>query len=111
MSIEYPPIPTELRPPKDSGINLDRLWFELCMELADVKLMGRAHGNRRTYDAGCSGPACQRAVRVYARRRSSSSATGKYRWIDPILEFWFPIAESRLQEAQAKLLGQMLQGA
>jgi hypothetical protein len=109
MSIEYPELPLKLRPPTNSGINLDRLWFELCMEMADVKLMGRSHGNRRTYDAGCGGPMCQRAVREYARRRASSSATGKYRWIDPILEFWYPIAESRLHEAQSKLLGQMLQ--
>jgi hypothetical protein len=111
MSIEYPVIPTKLRPPYNEDINLDLLWFQLCMELADVKLMGRTHGNRRTYDAGCSGPMCQRATREYARRRTSASATGKYRWIDPILEFWFPIAEGRLHEAQAKLLGQMLQGA
>jgi hypothetical protein len=109
MSIEYPPIPTELRPPTAEGINLDRLWFELCMEMANVNLMGRTHGNRRTYDAGCGGPMCRRATREYARRRTSASAVGKYRWIDPILEFWFPIAEARLQAAQAKLLGQMLQ--
>lgn len=109
MSIEYPPIPDKLRPPTAAAINLDRLWFELCMELADIKLMGRTHGNRRTYDAGCSGPMCGRAVREYARRRSSGSATGKYRWIDPILELWYPVAEERLREAQSKLLGQMLQ--
>lgn len=108
-NIEHPGVPDALRPPYNSGINLDALWFELCMELADVKLMGRTHGNRRTYDAGCSGPMCIKATREHSRRRTQSKASGKYYWIDPILDVWYPIALERLREAQAKLLGQMLQ--
>jgi hypothetical protein len=108
MSIQYPDFPDKLIPPTNAGINLDLLWFQLCMELADLNFMGRTHGNRRTYDAGCGGPMCMKATREYARRRSSAQPSGKYFWIDPILDIWYPVALGRLEEAQSKLLGQML---
>lgn len=78
---------------------ISQLWTDLIHELMDDTYAGRVHGNRRTYDAGCKGPLCTKAVRDHARRRQNTGISEKYRYIDPLLEFWAPIARARIRLA------------
>lgn len=83
---------------------LAELWHDLVVELLNPEFSNRTHNNRRTYDAGCKGPLCRKALREYARRRSTSSVNEKYRYVDLILDHWTPIAWERIREAQRAIL-------
>lgn len=97
MGWPQPPDEAMLGPMEDSEIA--QLWTDLIQELMDERYAGRVHGNRRTYDSGCKGPLCTKAVRDHARRRQNTGMSERYRYIDPLLEFWSPIAKARLQTA------------
>jgi hypothetical protein len=103
----WPELPYELIDHGLTDLELAELWKEVVTELADPQFSGRTHNNRRTHDAGCKGPICKKAVREYARRRNSTSANEKYKFVDPILDFWTPIAIARIAEAQAKVVEQL----
>ncbi len=84
---------------------LGELWHQICVELMDEKYAGRTHGNRRTYDAGCLGPACKRAAREHGRRRTQvATPSERYVYVDLIIAAWFPVAADRVQAARQRLL-------
>jgi hypothetical protein len=84
---------------------LGELWHQICVEVMDEKYAGRMHGNRRTYDAGCQGPACKKASREHGRRRTQvATPSAKYQYVDLIVAAWFPVATDRVAKARQRLL-------
>jgi hypothetical protein len=94
----YPQLEPTLYPDTELEINLEVLWKTLCQEILDRKYANRTHGHRRTYDAGCHGPACSRASRDHVRRRSGNGASEYYLAYDAIVAYWYPIAITRVDE-------------
>lgn len=100
---DYPELPAAL----DGKINADdlnQLWNALLVELADPIWFNRKHYNRRTYDAGCQGPMCTKAVREHARQRNQTNPSERYAKIDAVLEHWFLPASELVSEVKQKLL-------
>jgi len=85
---------------------LSELWNGLIMELLDEEYSNRTH-NKRTYDAGCRGPLCRKAVREAARRRNRNAVAEKYLFIDPILECWQPVASERIARVRTRLVQEL----
>lgn len=100
---DYPPLP-ESFDGKLTHVELEELWGTLLKELANPLWFNRKHHNRRTYDAGCQGPMCTKAVREYARRRNRTNPSERYAKIDAVLEFWFPEANRIVLELKHKML-------
>jgi hypothetical protein len=94
----YPQLDPALIPETDLEIDLEAVWQALCKEILDRKYANRTHGNRRTYDAGCHGPACSRASRDHVRRRSGNGASEYYLAYDAIVAYWYPVALTRVDE-------------
>lgn len=109
--MSLPTIPYEAADHDLSVAELSNLWHLLCVELMDKKFGGRTHGNRRTYDAGCAGPLCRKAVREHGRRRNKTNPSDRYRCVDLILDAWEPVATHRLQVAQELLLQEIAPAA
>lgn len=103
----YPKLPEELKGHSFTQEELRILWQKLVHELLDADYNGRTHHNRRTYDAGCKGPLCGKAMREHGRRRTSTAPNEKYKYLDPILDYWRPVAEDRIAAARAKMLQQL----
>lgn len=100
----YPQLAPELFPAVELEIDLETLWKALCKEILDREYVNRTHGNRRTYDAGCHGPACSKASREHVRRRSGNGASEYYRCHDAIVTYWFPVALARVDELYRNLV-------
>lgn len=100
---DYPELPESLKGTL-SKEELDQLWVALLEEIADTEFAGRKHNNRRTYDAGCGGPMCRKAVREHARRRNSTNASNRYATIDAVLEYWFPHAVELVEWTRKNIL-------
>lgn len=100
----YPPVAVELIPPSELEINLEEVWKALCKEILDREFITRTHGNRRTYDAGCHGPACSRASRERVRRRSGNTASVYYSCYDALVAYWYPVALARVDELYRNLV-------
>ena len=100
-----PKIPKSVPDDALTESELAQLWHELCVEVMDEKFAGRTHSNRRTYDAGCLGPACKKAGREHGRRRTQvATPSAKYQHVDLIIAAWFPVATDRLAQARQRLL-------
>lgn len=91
-----------------TDVELAKLWSDLIRELMNPNLSGRTHGNRRTYDAGCQGPLCMKAVRENARRRREHGTSEKYLFVDQILAFWYPRAAMAIQDARNDLMKRLI---
>lgn len=98
-----PPVPLDCVD-KLTAPELEELWRELVVELMADRFAGRTHGNRRTYDAGCTGPMCRKDVREHGRRRNKTTPSERYKYLDLILEVWYPIAMDRVEKVRARLL-------
>lgn len=66
---------------------LNGLWMEIGDEVFEKEYLGREHG-LNTYRLGCRGPVCCAANRAHARKYSGHSATGKYLWLDPVIDYY-----------------------
>lgn len=95
----HPDLPEEMIPEgwQPGCHELEQLWYEVVKELTDPEYRNRTHGSRRTCEAGCNGPLCRKAVRDHGRRRQQSQPSEKYRYIDPILEFFKRDAEQQIR--------------
>lgn len=98
----HPPLPKEFQ--QSTKFNLNEIWAAVCQELADTDFQSRSHHNRRTYDAGCYGPLCRKAVRDHSRKRTGSSPRDEFRELDPILMYFFSEAQRRIREHMEDLL-------
>lgn len=105
--MSVPTLPEDLIDHGMTDDELADLWHKLVVELLNSQYSGRTHHNRRTYDAGCRGPLCCKSVREYGRRRSQTSPNEKYKYIDPILDHWKPVAVERIEVAQRAVLEQL----
>jgi hypothetical protein len=102
-----PSLPSELLqfPLEDIDIldfptQLEELWGEILVELQHPTWAGRAHNNRGTYDQGCRGPLCRKAIRENSRRKRDPAdilPELTYRHLDPIMEYYHMIAKLRLE--------------
>lgn len=52
------------------------LMAEMNVEIADERFATRTHGKRATYDVGCRGPLCRKALRDAARRTYAERSPG-----------------------------------
>lgn len=102
-----PRLPEELTDCDLLDVELVELWNELVKELLDAEYVGRRHENRRTYDAGCHGPMCRKAVREHGRRRASTKPNERYKTIDAVLDFYYPVAIARIDEMRQYILQEL----
>lgn len=100
----HPELAAQLIPDSDLEMDLEAIWKALCTELLDRNFSGRTHNNRRTYDAGCRGPACTKSTREHARRRTGSTPTRYYKSHDAIVAYWYPVAIARVDELYRNLV-------
>lgn len=106
--MKWPRIPVSVGEHGLTDEELAELWHKLIVELLNEEFVNRTHQNRRTYDAGCKGPLCSKAVREHARRRNrTNSPNERYKFIDPILDYWAPIAAERINRVRAKLVEEL----
>lgn len=99
-----PKLPKELAGHSMTLDELAELWQKIIVELMDTEYMGRTHGNRRTYDAGCKGPICGKAVREHGRRRTQTAPNERYKYLDPIIAFYWTVAVERIDVAREAML-------
>lgn len=102
----WPDLPETLVDHGMTEEELGDLWYELIVELIDQEYISRTH-NKRTYDAGCRGPLCRKATREAGRRRNRTTVHEKYLFVDPILDFWHPIAVERIARVRARLVQEL----
>lgn len=95
----YPVLPSALSDHLLDNQDLSDLWRELIVEILDADYQSRTHGNRRTYDVGCHGPMCSKAVREHGRKRTGTEPSERYKQLDPIIDHWRPIAEAMVLQA------------
>lgn len=103
-----PELPKSLHDHSMSAGDLSSLWQSVIVELMDPEYTGRTHGNRRTYDAGCKGPACSKASREHGRRRTQTAPNERYKYLDPIIDFYTSIATIQIQEARESILSKLI---
>lgn len=84
------------------------LWEQVIAEVFDVAYRGRSHHNVGTYDQGCRGPLCRKALREHPRRKNPmdiSIVSPRYeRMFDPILEYFHTVLKYRVREHKSALL-------
>jgi len=83
------------------------LWNELIVEFLDDDYAGRTHGHRRTYDAGCKGPACRKAARDHSRRRNKSEPSDETKALDALIEAWVPVVVGRIILARERMVKEL----
>jgi hypothetical protein len=85
----------------------EELWHEVCQEVFDEVYAKRSHHNVGTYDKGCRGPLCRKALREHPRRRSQSTTLFQLREeriYDPVIEYFHVVIKHRVRAAQQELL-------
>lgn len=83
------------------------IWSEVIKEVLDHEFLGRAHHNVGTYDKGCRGPLCRKALREHPQRRSPSGTVlqmREERIYDPVLEYFHTVAKHRVRTTQQAIL-------
>lgn len=83
------------------------LWVEVVKEVRDEAYLGRAHHNTGTYDRGCRGPLCIKALRENPRRRTAAGnplQLREERIYDPVLEYFHTVAKHRIRTKQQEII-------
>lgn len=103
-----PPVPDILMPVADNydPIKARELWVLILDEVCDKEYLSRIHHNVGTYDVGCRGPLCRKALREHPRRKTKPPAYTPQadRIYDPIIEFFHTVAKYRVREYRRILL-------
>lgn len=114
---DLPEIPLELTP---VGFDRDKefynvafgLWLQVILEICHPTYATRSHSNVGTYDQGCRGPLCRKALREHPRRRNPEvlvdSKLLEQRMFDPILEYFQVVAKQRISIYKAELLERLM---
>jgi hypothetical protein len=103
---------TDDEPDLTFGLRCDELWSEIMNELLDQRFYKRAHHNTGTYDQGCRGPLCRKALREHSRRKAPAETTllvNEDRIYDPILEYFHTIMKFRIKRYQQEILKEVAQ--
>lgn len=82
---------------KSGGPELEELWHDIIKELTEKEYRNRTHGSRRTSEAGCSGPVCSKAVREHGRRRTQAQPSERYKYLDPLIDYFCREATRELE--------------
>lgn len=88
-------------------LRCEELWAEVTSEVLDGTYTKRAHHNVGTYDQGCRGPLCRKALREHPRRKSPAGTTlqlREERIYDPVLEYFHVVIKHRVRAAQQEIL-------
>lgn len=88
------------------------LWAEILTEVCDPEYRSRSHHNVGTYDVGCRGPLCRKALREHPKRRSPSGVLVQVRddrVYDPVLEYYHTILKYRIRKYQQLILKEIAQ--
>ena len=85
----------------------EELWEEVVAEVLDHDYLKRSHHNVGTYDQGCRGPLCRKALREHPRRKSPAGTVlqlREERIYDPVLEYFHVVMKHRVRVAQQNIL-------
>jgi hypothetical protein len=91
-------------------LRCEELWSEVVIEVLDREFTKRAHHNVGTYDQGCHGPLCRKALREHPRRKSPAGTAlqlREERIYDPVLEYFHTVIKHRVRAAQQALLKEL----
>lgn len=107
-----PVIPETILPDGHRGTltfttDVRELWTDILDELCDDEFITRIHHNVGTYDKGCRGPLCRKALREHPKRRTPTGFSGltprEERLYDPVIEYFHTVAKFRIKTHQHKL--------
>lgn len=113
IDLSCPDVPREIfdlaREDADLTYNMrcEELWTEVVSEVLDHEYLKRSHHNVGTYDQGCRGPLCRKALREHPRRKSPAGTTlqlREERIYDPVLEYFHVVMKHRVRVAQQNIL-------
>lgn len=93
-------------------LRCEELWAEVVEEVCDEAYTRRAHHNTSTYDIGCRGPLCRKALREHSRRKSPTVTplpVREDRIYDPVLEFFHTVIKFRIRNHQQKIMEDIAQ--
>lgn len=116
MDITEPQIPLEIfslsvdDPDLSYHARCSELWIEVLTELQDEEYAKRSHHNVGTYDQGCRGPLCRKALREHPRRKAPHGVTlqvREERVYDPVLDYFHTICKHRIRKYQQQLLQEL----
>lgn len=112
MDKRIPTIPETILPDGFSGTltfvtEAQELWSDILDELCDENFITRIHHNVGTYDKGCRGPLCRKALREHPKRRTPTGFSGltprEDRLYDPVIEFFHTVAKFRIKTYRQSL--------
>ena len=92
------------------NLRCGELWEEVVTEVLDRDYLKRAHHNVGTYDQGCHGPLCRKALREHPRRKSPAGTAlqlREERIYDPVLEYFHTVIKHRIRAAQQEILKEL----
>jgi hypothetical protein len=115
----YPEIPTSIFDVTDGDADLtyhlrcEEIWLEVVEEVLDPDYVTRSHHNVGTYDCGCRGPLCRKALREHPRRKGPAvTVTLREEAIyDPVLEYFHTVIKHRVRTVQQGILSQLKENA
>ncbi|SRR6266540_1728715 len=88
-------------------LRCQELWVEVYEEVMDSDYSGRQHHTTGTYDVGCQGILCRKAVRDNPRRKIKSVTPYQIREdriYDPVIEYFHIVIKHRIRTLQQKIL-------
>lgn len=91
----------------------DAIWKEVLEEFFDPEHSSRSHHSVGTYNSGCRGPLCRKALREHPRRRSPISSIRQLREeriFDPVMEYFHMVLKYRVRYVQQKVLKDLKEG-
>lgn len=86
------------------------LWDEVSAEVLNQEYFKRSHQNVGTYDKGCRGPLCRKALREHPRRKSPAGGAlllREERVYDPVLEYFHVVIKHRIRLVQQSILKEL----
>lgn len=86
------------------------LWADVLAELQSEVYNKRAHANVGTYDQGCRGPLCRKALREHPRRRPPHGVAVQLREervFDPVLDYFHTVLKHRIRNEQQQILQEL----
>lgn len=91
-------------------LRCDELWNEVIRECMDSVYQKRSHHNVGTYDIGCRGPLCRKALREHPRRKrpvATALQLREERIYDPVLEYFYVVLKHRIRSTQQEILKEL----
>lgn len=85
----------------------EELWGDVVTELLDPEYRNRSHHNVGTYDQGCRGHLCRKALREHPRRKAVHGVSlqiREERIYDPVLDYFHAVMKHRVRKYQQELL-------